>query len=427
MSSYIKVNNFEIEYIQVENRIDLFILKFIFNKNNIISFGYFKSNYKNLINIFDSIINGNKGLLELDINTKNITGNYFVLNFDKDFLNFKRCINNYDISTKYLPGEFLDIYFENNSIVRNSLREFIDKFEIPSEIEIEFLQKNIYYNGIYFPRIDTIPSKDEETFYIEDEKIVSDCLSLEKYREKFGVKHDTLENVYIFHKDFEDLYLQKDFEDLYLQRKYLNIWKNKPDELNRYTDENELKEKYIDENNSHLLNNIKNILQNIKTNDFSFIVSEINNKLSIHTDFEDLPYILKDDFEILYDIVENEDQLIFEELRKLKLGKKSLKLLHVLNNLYTNCHNVNNFFKCRKIGEIIVSIRENCIKFENIPEKDFYSDIVTYLVEYNKDTNYIDKECMDILFDLEITKLINTSNIGTEKSEEEYSCYEYDN
>ena len=149
-----------------------------------------------------------------------------------------------------------------------------------------------------------------------------------------------------------------------------------------------------------MLTKIKNILQNVKTNDFSFIVSEINNKLNIHTNFEDIPYILKNDFEILYDIMENEDQFVFEELRKLKLGKKTIKLLNVLNNVYA--YNINNFIQCYKISKIIIYIVENFIKFENIPEKDFYSDIIKFIMEYNEDTNYKNKEA--------ITKLINTSD-----------------
>ena len=55
-----------------------------------------------------------------------------------------------------------------------------------------------------------------------------------------------------------------------------------------------------------------------------------------------------------------------------------------------------------KISKIIIYIVENFIKFENIPEKDFYSDIIKFIMEYNEDTNYKNKEA--------ITKLINTSD-----------------
>jgi len=434
MTTYLKVNNLEIQYIDNQNRVDIFNLKFIFNKNNTMVCRYYKSNYKNLLNIFNSIISGNKGYLEFGLNDQ--VNNYLILNFDKDFLNFKYKHNEDSLNCSY--SEIFNIYFENNSITRNTLRKFINEFKIPNSVELDFFKNNIYYNGIYFPKdMGVIPSKDEKTFLtnfgsdIEYEQFGDNkYLSVNQYREKFGIKHDILEGVYIYGMNID---LQKKYfnawkkitdsdkqRELYLQKKYFNIWKNKT--INLDEDEKIFDEGYdvimIEyEKNKYLINRIKYILKNINSNDFSIIAValEINDKIKVDTKFEDLQYILKDDFEILYDIIENEDQYIYEKLKNLKIGNKSVKLLEVLIRVYAYMNDKKYFSKCAKICEIINYIRDNCIKFENIPEKDIYYTLVDYIIEYNKYKNYEDKDALDILFDLEITKLINTTD-------DEYIC-----
>jgi len=309
-----KVINFDLEYSSIDYRIDLMKLKFFINKN-IINCSFYTINYARLLNLLSCIVNGGKGTIELYLNTH--PSSLLFIDFDKEFVCFR-------------TDDIFNLYFENNSILRNSLRKFIDNFKIPSDEQINFLQNNIYYHGVYFPKeFENIPSKDQKRFlknfgtYIENE--ITNDLCIEDYRNKFAIKHSH-ENIFIYNL----IRSEEELNVLELKKKFFTHWKN----LN------------------------------------------------------------------------------------LKLDEKTLKLLNILDRIYLWMNvDITLEINCELLIKIISRIRNEFIKFEDIPKTDFYVELKAIIYDYNWFINYEDNESYHILFELDLLKVINTSDDSSYEEE----------
>lgn len=121
MSSFNRVTKFECSIEQNKNPdIVHFVIKI--NDFDYFRFPYYKSNISSLNNSFKHIINGKDKTIDLNFNL-----NYNLIKFEKDRIMISLLNENTNVSE--LVQEFR-IFFENNSIVRNALREFIHKNQI---------------------------------------------------------------------------------------------------------------------------------------------------------------------------------------------------------------------------------------------------------------------------------------------------------
>ena len=119
MSSFNKVNNFEISIEKIEDVINVVHLVIKINSFDYFRFPYYTSNIYDLIKSFKDIIEGKIKTISLNFNY-----NYNLMTFDKDRIMIS-LLNDKVSGTTNFVQEFR-IFFENNSIVRNSLRQFIE-------------------------------------------------------------------------------------------------------------------------------------------------------------------------------------------------------------------------------------------------------------------------------------------------------------
>ena len=114
----IAINDFRIS-IKNYNSDNIIVLEFYLNNSNFINFPFYKKNiYTELISKFKKVIDGKEVTINLNFENDEKTSN--ILQFEKDYVlfNIVRTIDNFN-SEIYLKCE-------NNSIVRNELRNFID-------------------------------------------------------------------------------------------------------------------------------------------------------------------------------------------------------------------------------------------------------------------------------------------------------------
>jgi hypothetical protein len=181
----IPINDFRISIKNYEISNDIIVLEFYINNSNFINFPFYKKNiFEELILKFKKVIDGKQSVINLNFINDENTSN--ILQFEKDYVlfNIVRTINNFT-SEIYLKCE-------NNSIVRNEIRNFIDNYK-------NIFKKNNdeywVYNGILIPHsIDRIPSRDQvnivykngyETLLASNKKL----LSIEEYRKLFAYKN----------------------------------------------------------------------------------------------------------------------------------------------------------------------------------------------------------------------------------------------
>ena len=119
MSSFNKVNNFEISIEKIEDVINVVHLVIKINSFDYFRFPYYTSNIYDLIKSFKDIIEGKIKTISLNFNY-----NYNLMTFEKDRIMIS-LLNDKVSGTTNFVQEFR-IFFENNSIVRNSLRQFIE-------------------------------------------------------------------------------------------------------------------------------------------------------------------------------------------------------------------------------------------------------------------------------------------------------------
>ncbi len=121
MSIYLPVKKFEVD-IEKINDSDFVYLVLKINDYNYFRFPYNNSNIvSDLIENFKHIINGKEKTIGLSYGL-----NYNLIMFQKDHFTFSLMNENND-SVKLIQ-EFR-LIFENNSIVRNGLRKFIDDYQ----------------------------------------------------------------------------------------------------------------------------------------------------------------------------------------------------------------------------------------------------------------------------------------------------------
>ncbi len=121
MSIYLPIKNFEVN-IEKINETDFVYLVIKINDYNYFRFPYNGSNIiSDLIENFKHIINGKEKTIGMNDGL-----NYNLIMFQKDHFTFSLMNENND-SVKLIQ-EFR-LVFENNSIVRNGLRKFIDNYQ----------------------------------------------------------------------------------------------------------------------------------------------------------------------------------------------------------------------------------------------------------------------------------------------------------
>jgi hypothetical protein len=188
----IPINDFRISIKNYQDSNDIIILEFYLNNSNFMNFPFYKKNIlEEIILKFKKVIDGKQSVINLnfqnDMNTSNI------LQFEKDYIlfNIVRTINNFT-SEIYLKCE-------NNSIVRNELRNFIDNYE---NIFRKFESQYWEYNGVFIPNlIDRVPSKDQVNTVFKNgksSKFIStkNMLTIDEYRKLFAYKNKEGQFIY---------------------------------------------------------------------------------------------------------------------------------------------------------------------------------------------------------------------------------------
>jgi len=118
MSSYLPVKNFEVSIEKIEDSTIVYLV-FKINDFNYFRFPYYGENVQtDLVDNFKHIVNGKEKTIDLNFNL-----NYNLIMFQKD--HFMISLMNENNEIMKLIQEFR-IIFENNAIVRNGLRKFID-------------------------------------------------------------------------------------------------------------------------------------------------------------------------------------------------------------------------------------------------------------------------------------------------------------
>lgn len=121
MNTYLPVKNFEVSIDKIENS-DIVYLVFKINDYNYFRFPYYGENVQtDLVENFRHIVNGKEKTIDLNFNL-----NYNLIMFQKD--NFSIFLMNENNNSLKLIQEFR-IIFENNSIVRNGLRKFMNNLK----------------------------------------------------------------------------------------------------------------------------------------------------------------------------------------------------------------------------------------------------------------------------------------------------------
>ncbi len=169
MSTTIPVYNCELSIEKLEGRIDIFHLVLKIDNFQYFRFPCLTKNIENnLIDVFKHIIKGKEKIIDL-----NFDSNYNLIQFQKDIFSIFM-LNSVDNITQELK-----IVFENNSIVRNSLRTFVDNYKPINSETKEIITKYIYHYGIYFP------NNMDLTTYSKD--------LIEQYKDYYGKKHPNLD------------------------------------------------------------------------------------------------------------------------------------------------------------------------------------------------------------------------------------------
>ena len=123
MPKPIKVTSFNVSLNSIQNSDDMYHLFFNINDGNYFSFPCCIDKFnKYIIDDIDNIISGKEKTIDLKFNY-----NYNMIQFNKDTIRFFMMNDN---STTIPPiTQEISIIFENNNIVRNSLRDFLNNFK----------------------------------------------------------------------------------------------------------------------------------------------------------------------------------------------------------------------------------------------------------------------------------------------------------
>ncbi len=173
MSTFTPIYNFELTIEKNEERIDLVHLVIKINNLQYFRFPCLTKNIENnIINVFKHVIEGKEKIVDLNFNF-----NYNLIQFQKDMISIflLNSVNN--------VTQELKVIFENNSIVRNGLRAFIDNYQPLCNYSKEIIANYVYHYGIYFPYYMDLSTYSEEL--------------IKKHKDYYGKKHPKL-NIIVY-------------------------------------------------------------------------------------------------------------------------------------------------------------------------------------------------------------------------------------
>lgn len=215
------VKNFEITITNIPNRIDVAYLNFRVNDFNHFKFPCYSYEVgKNMIKDFKHIINGDEKTLDLHFETL-----YNLIQFKKDYFAVYLMNRSDDLFQEH------EIVFENNSIVRNGIRMFMNNYKPLTEDVLYILENYEYYLGVYYPN------------YMYNE------IKENYVGKKYGIKHNTLD-ILIYD-------LQKDNNRII---KLLNECLDKVNDIDLVSIAREFTYALFYQNNIRTFDDIKNVL-----------------------------------------------------------------------------------------------------------------------------------------------------------------------
>jgi hypothetical protein len=124
--NYTEIKNFEVVLHPYSDKTDIVSLQFVINNRNFISYPYYVKNIETeIIEKFRKAINGKETTIDLRLNNEY----YALLQIKKDCFIFDT-INSIQQNEAGLPvTQELYQVFENNTVFRNSLRNFISNYK----------------------------------------------------------------------------------------------------------------------------------------------------------------------------------------------------------------------------------------------------------------------------------------------------------
>lgn len=127
--TYISIQNFEIRQVPVSNRSDIIYLQFFINQSNFLSFPFYINNIENeIIEKFEKVLLGKEVVINLNLEqTGEDESN--ILQIKKEYILFdvmKRTEDRETTEAVQALRQETYLILENNSVVRNTIRQFIN-------------------------------------------------------------------------------------------------------------------------------------------------------------------------------------------------------------------------------------------------------------------------------------------------------------
>ena len=127
--TYISIQNFEIRRVPVPNRSDIIYLQFFINQSNFLSFPFYIKNIENeIIEKFKKVLLGKEVVINLNLEqTGEDESN--ILQVKKEYILFDVMKRTEDTATAEAVQALRQetyLILENNPIVRNAIRQFIN-------------------------------------------------------------------------------------------------------------------------------------------------------------------------------------------------------------------------------------------------------------------------------------------------------------
>jgi len=126
--TYISIQNFEIRRVPVSNRSDIIYLQFFINQSNFLSFPFFIKNIENeIIEKFKKVLLGKEVVINLNLEQTSEIDESNILQIKKEYILFdimKKTGDNNTAAQAFRQETYLIL--ENNSTVRNAIRQFIN-------------------------------------------------------------------------------------------------------------------------------------------------------------------------------------------------------------------------------------------------------------------------------------------------------------
>lgn len=127
--TYISIQNFEIRRVPVSNRSDIIYLQFFINQSNFLSFPFYINNIENeIIEKFKKVLLGKEVVMNLNLQQTGEDGSN-ILQIKKEYILFDVMKRTGDTATAEAVQALRQetyLILENNSIVRNAIRQFIN-------------------------------------------------------------------------------------------------------------------------------------------------------------------------------------------------------------------------------------------------------------------------------------------------------------